>query len=75
MILIVICIRIYRISGKLKLCFVSFSNLKLQVPSEGDVSVEKTNAKENIVLEGKRKRKKEKQVTTPRPACSWVYFR
>ncbi|KAK9951158.1 hypothetical protein M0R45_006616 [Rubus argutus] len=44
------------------------------VPSERDVSVEKTNAKENIVLEGKRKRKKEKQVTTPRPACSWVYF-
>lgn len=43
--------------------------------SEGDVMLVKRNAEENVVLEGKRKRKKKKQVTTPRPACSWVYFR
>ncbi|XP_021832077.1 uncharacterized protein LOC110772022 isoform X1 [Prunus avium] len=44
------------------------------VSSEGDVMLVKRNAEENVVLEGKRKRRKKKQVTTPRPACSWVYF-
>ncbi|XP_070660685.1 uncharacterized protein [Malus domestica] len=32
------------------------------------------SAEENVVLQGKTKWKKKKQVTTPRPACSWVYF-
>ncbi|XP_068335071.1 uncharacterized protein [Pyrus communis] len=32
------------------------------------------SAEENVVLQGKIKGKKKKQVTTPRPACSWVYF-
>ncbi|KAM1668150.1 hypothetical protein TB2_047022 [Malus domestica] len=44
----------------------------LLVPSEGDVMM--VNAEENVVLQGKTKWKKKKQVTTPRPACSWVYF-
>lgn len=44
------------------------------VSSEVDVMLVKRNAEENVVLEGKRKRRKKKQVTTPRPACSWVYF-
>ncbi|RXH90552.1 hypothetical protein DVH24_035316 [Malus domestica] len=42
------------------------------VPSEGDVMM--VSAEENVVLQGKTKWKKKKQVTTPRPACSWVYF-
>ncbi|KAM1220114.1 hypothetical protein ACFX13_047958 [Malus domestica] len=44
----------------------------LLVPSEGDVMM--VSAEENVVLQGKTKWKKKKQVTTPRPACSWVYF-
>ncbi|KAM1114393.1 uncharacterized protein LOC126582106 [Malus sylvestris] len=44
----------------------------LLVPNEGDVMM--VSAEENVVLQGKTKWKKKKQVTTPRPACSWVYF-
>ncbi|XP_057971660.1 uncharacterized protein LOC131160238 isoform X2 [Malania oleifera] len=34
--------------------------------------MQKRKVQEHIVSEGKKKKKK--QVTTPRPACSWVYF-
>ncbi|XP_024029555.1 uncharacterized protein LOC21409759 [Morus notabilis] len=44
-----------------------------KVSGEGDLQVVKGNIEKHNVLEGKR-RKKTKQVTTPRPACSWVYF-
>ncbi len=51
--------------------------LMVQVPNEGDIATEKRKAEEQVVSEEKRKKKKKKkkQVATPRPACSWVYFR
>ncbi|KAJ6752823.1 E3 UBIQUITIN-PROTEIN LIGASE SINA-LIKE 2 [Salix koriyanagi] len=43
------------------------------VPSEGDLSIEKRKAEDDIESEKKRKRKKNKG-PNPRPACSWVHF-
>ncbi|XAR51482.1 Phosphoprotein phosphatase [Bertholletia excelsa] len=40
---------------------------------EGDTVLEKRKGEEFIMLEGNKKKKK-KQVTKPRPACSWVHF-
>ncbi|OMO75897.1 Seven-in-absentia protein, sina [Corchorus capsularis] len=47
-----------------------------QDPNEGGELITSLNVEENVGSEeGKRKnRKKKKQVSTPRPACSWVYF-
>ena len=45
-----------------------------QVPSEGDLSIEKRKAEDDIESERKRKKKKNKG-PNPRPACSWVHFR
>ncbi|XVF81996.1 hypothetical protein PTKIN_Ptkin16aG0007600 [Pterospermum kingtungense] len=46
-----------------------------QVPNEEDASMLGVNGEENVVSEGKRmKKKRKKQVSAPRPACSWVYF-
>ncbi|XP_015583002.2 uncharacterized protein LOC8268630 [Ricinus communis] len=43
------------------------------VPSDGDLANTKRKAEDKIELEGKRKKKKN-QLSTPRPACSWVHF-
>ncbi|KAL3526986.1 hypothetical protein ACH5RR_011642 [Cinchona calisaya] len=43
------------------------------VPSAGDPILEKRKEPENRESEGSRKKKK-RQVSTPRPACSWVHF-
>ncbi|XVF00334.1 hypothetical protein REPUB_Repub03eG0276100 [Reevesia pubescens] len=47
-----------------------------QVPNEGDASALSVNdEEENVVSKEKRTKKKmKKQVSAPRPACSWVYF-
>ncbi|GMP27444.1 hypothetical protein CsSME_00003439 [Camellia sinensis var. sinensis] len=42
------------------------------VPNEGDTVMGKRKGEELTVPEGIKKKKK--QVTTPRPACSWVHF-
>ncbi|XP_027078993.2 uncharacterized protein [Coffea arabica] len=44
------------------------------VPSEADLLMEKRKEPENGGSEGSRKKKKKRQVSTPRPACSWVHF-
>ena len=44
-----------------------------QVPSEGDLSIEKRRAEDDI--ESERREKKKKKCPNPRPACSWVHFR
>ncbi|KAL5582618.1 hypothetical protein UlMin_015060 [Ulmus minor] len=44
-----------------------------QVATEGEFTVVKRSGGDNIVSERKSKKKKQ-EVTTPRPACSWVYF-
>lgn len=46
------------------------------MPSEGDLTTVNRKEDKYIEYEESRKRKrKKKQVTTPRPACSWVHFR
>ncbi|KAA8530634.1 hypothetical protein F0562_005432 [Nyssa sinensis] len=44
------------------------------VPTGGDSVMGKRKELDLVVFEGNRKKKKKKQVTTPRPACSWVHF-
>ncbi|XP_052204591.1 uncharacterized protein LOC127809656 [Diospyros lotus] len=43
------------------------------VPSDGDPVMGKRKGEELIAPEGNKKKKK-KQISTPRPACSWVHF-
>lgn len=44
------------------------------IPSEDDLFMENRLEEENDEFEGIRKKRKKKQVATPRPACSWVHF-
>uniref|UniRef100_A0A5B7BKE3 Uncharacterized protein n=1 Tax=Davidia involucrata TaxID=16924 RepID=A0A5B7BKE3_DAVIN len=44
------------------------------VPTGGDSMMGKRKELELVAFEGNRKKKKKKQVATPRPACSWVHF-
>ncbi|XP_062107483.1 uncharacterized protein LOC133818563 isoform X2 [Humulus lupulus] len=66
-------------NGSMSVCFTDHDEALTvpvrQLSSEGDLAMVKGNVDEHSVSKEKsRTKKKKKQVTTPRPTCSWVYF-